>query len=159
MTMQNLVSISITQEDEDDVTTSLDRISGRLKLVSLGAEDRRKLRMMKAGRADYARVMIRTLQQNPSMVPPGLDLAGAIADLDALERMQRLDDRIQHLATLSRDTRDALGSDILAVADVGYQMSKTFGPALGLGEMLKDLRQRFARPRKKKNTSESDRKE
>ena len=156
MTTQNLDSITVSQEDEDDVIASIDRILARIKFVSLGAEDRRRLRMMKAQRADYVQVIIRTLQQHPSMVPPGLDLAGAIADLEALERIQRIDDRIQHLATHSRDTRDGLGSDVLAVADVGYKMSKTFGPALGLGDLVKEIRQRFARPRKKKSAPEPD---
>jgi hypothetical protein len=153
---QNLVSMTITQEDEDDVDASLDRIFGRIKFVSLGEENRRRLRMMKAKRAEFGREMIRTMQQHPEMVPPGFDLAGAAADLDALERMERIDARIQQLATLSRDTRDALGSDVLAAADVGYRISKTFGPALGLGELLKDLKQRFSRPRKKNPTTPSE---
>ena len=147
---QNLVSMTITQEDEDDVDASLDRIVARIKFISLGDENRRRLRMMKAKRAEFGREMIRTMQQHPEMVPPGFDLAGAVADLNAMERMERIDARIQQLATLSRDTRDALGSDVLAAADVGYKMSKTFGPALGLGDMLNDLKQRFSRPRKKK---------
>lgn len=155
MTTQNLVSITVTQEDEDDVNAALDRIFARIKFVSLGAEDRRRLRLAKAQRAEYLRIMIRTMQQNPGMVPQGFDLAGSIADLEALERIQRLDDRIQLLATLSRDTRDGLGSDLLAAADVGYQMSKTFGPALGLGDFVKDIKQRFMR-RKKKSTTGSD---
>ena len=153
---QNLVSMTITQEDEDDVDASVNRILGRVKFVSLGEEDRRRLRMMKAKRAEFGREMIRTMQQHPEMVPPGFDLAGAVADLNALERMERIDARIQQLATLSRDTRDALGSDVLAAADVGYKMSKTFGPALGLGDMLKDLKQRFSRPRKKNPTPPSE---
>ena len=153
---QNLVSMTITQEDEDDVDASVNRILGRVKFVSLGEEDRRRLRMMKAKRAEFGREMIRTMQQHPEMVPPGFDLAGAVADLNAMERMERIDARIQQLATLSRDTRDALGSDVLAAADVGYKMSKTFGPALGLGDMLKDLKQRFSRPRKKNPTPPSE---
>jgi len=150
---QNLVSMTITQEDEDDVDASVSRILGRVKFVSLGEEDRRRLRMMKAKRAEFGREMIRTMQQHPEMVPPGFDLAGAVADLNALERMERIDARIQQVARLSRDTRDALGSDVLAAADIGYKMSKTFGPSLGLGDLLKDLKQRFSRSRRKTPTS------
>jgi len=150
---QNLVSMTITQEDEDDVDASLDRIVARIKFISLGDENRRRLRMMKAKRAEFGREMIRTMQQHPEMVPPGFDLAGAVADLNALERMERIDARIQQVARLSRDTRDALGSDVLAAADIGYKMSKTFGPSLGLGDLLKDLKQRFSRSRRKNPTS------
>lgn len=95
---QNLVSMTITQEDEDDVDASLDRILARIKFVSLGEENRRRLRMMKAKRAEFGREMIRTMQQYPEMVPRGFDLPGAVADLDALERMERIDARIQQLA-------------------------------------------------------------
>jgi hypothetical protein len=67
--------------------------------------------MMGPKRADFARAVIRTLQQNPQLAPSGLDVAGAQADLDALDRMQRIDDRVQRLATLTKDSRDALGSE------------------------------------------------
>ena len=86
---QNKISMVITQQDEDSVEADLTRIEATLKgLITLGAEDRRKIRMMGPKRADFARAVIRTLQQNPQLAPSGLDVAGAQADLDALDRMR-----------------------------------------------------------------------
>ena len=116
-------------------------------MVSLAPHGRRFKRMgqKEEGRA---RSIIRALQQNPQMVPPGLDVPGALADLGALDRMVRIDDRMQRLASLVKDTRSALGIDIMAVASVGYSMSKTFGAALGLQDLVKEFGARFGRKKK-----------
>jgi len=154
---QNRISMVVTQQEEETVMAGLDQIETTLKgLITLGAEDRRKIRMMGPKRADFARAVIRTLQQNPQLAPSGLDVAGAQADLDALDRMQRIDDRVQRLATLTKDSRDALGSDIMAVADAGYKLSKSFGPALGLMDKVRELSSLFTRSRKKTPTPDSE---
>lgn len=149
MSQQNLVSMVITEDDEREVMQALDLIEARLKgLVSLEPHGRR-FKRMGAKEEIRARGIIRALQQNPQIVPPHLDVAGAVADLDALERMVRIDDRTQRLAALIKDTRSALGIDIMAVAKLGYNMTKTFGGSLGLGELVKEFGARFTGPRKK----------
>ena len=78
---QNRISMVVTQQEEETVMAGLDQIETTLKgLITLGAEDRRKIRMMGPKRADFARAVIRTLQQNPQLAPSGLDVAGAQAD-------------------------------------------------------------------------------
>jgi hypothetical protein len=151
MSQPNLVSMVISEEDEADVMQSLDRIEARLKgMVSMAAHGRR-FKRMGPKEETRARNIIRTLQQNPQMVPPGLDLAGATADLEALERMSRIEARMQRLAALAKDTRAALGVDIMGVASVGYTMSKAFGGALGLKDKVKEFGSRFSNGRKKAN--------
>ena len=146
---KNLVSMVITEQDEAECKHAIERIAAALRgLRSLGPEHRRLKRMSPVEEA-RARGIIRTLVQNPDMVPRGLDVAGALADIEALERLVRIDDDLQRLAALVRDTRTALGIDIMGVASVGYTMSKTFGNALGIGDLVKEFGARFNGGRKK----------
>ena len=154
---KNLVSMVITEQDEVDSKHDVERIKVRLRgLVTLDPELQRKYQRMGSKRQGHARDVIRLLQENPEMVPPGLDIAGAKADLEALDRLERIDDAIQALAKQTRDTRIALGIDIMGVASVGYTMSKAFGDQLGLGDLLKKFGLRFSGGRKPKAKPEPE---
>ncbi|UHQ19593.1 hypothetical protein LVB87_15610 [Lysobacter sp. KIS68-7] len=147
---KNRISMVITEQDERDVIHSIQQITERLRgLVSLPPSQRRNKRMgpTEEGRA---RTIIRTLQQNPTMVPADLDVAGAVADMDALDRIVRIDDELQRVAQLVKDTRAALGMDVMDVVSVGYALSKTFGAKRGLGALVQELGARFGRGRKRK---------
>lgn len=100
-----------------------------------------------------ARIVLRTLQQNPSMVPDDLDVAGALAKLETLERLEQIDDELQRVAAQVRDTRAALGMDIMDTVKLGYALSKTFGHKRGLGGLVDDLSARFGRGKSKKTTT------
>lgn len=148
---KNLVSMVLTEQDEADVKSLVEQVKHRLKgAITLNADQRKKYQRMGTTRQGHARDVIRILQENPGLVPPGLDLAGATADQEALDRIERIDDAVQALATLTRDTRTALGIDIMGVASVGYTMSKAFGDQLGLGDLLKKFGARFSGGRKPK---------
>ncbi|MEI2429374.1 hypothetical protein RDV84_22190 [Lysobacter yananisis] len=54
------------------------------------------------------------LEQNPQVVPPSVDLAGALLYLRTLDRLQPLLDRLQRLAERDDDTELALSADIMA---------------------------------------------
>lgn len=99
-----------------------------------------------------ARSIIRALKQNPQMVPPGLDVEAAEKDFAAWDRLSRIDEEVQRVAKLVGDTRSALGINIMSVAKLGYSLSKTFGAALGIGDLVKELGARFTGGRKKKAT-------
>ena len=144
------VSIVISEQDEFDLLNAIRQIPDRMKtLISLPANQRRNKRMSpkEEGRA---RIMLRTLQQNPSMVPADLDVVGALAKLEVLERIERIDDELQRVAAQVRDTRAGLGMDIMDVVKVGYALSKTFGHKRGLGDLIEDLGARFGRGKSKK---------
>ena len=97
-TQSSRVSIVITEQDETDLLNVIRQIPERLKtLISLPPNQRRNKRFgpKEEGRA---RILLRTLQQNPSMVPADLDVAGALAKLEVLERLERVDDELQRVA-------------------------------------------------------------
>jgi len=145
---KNRVSMVITEHDQHDVLNLVRAIPDRLKgLISLPPSQVRNKRMStkEEGRA---RAMLRALQQNPSMVPADLDVVGALADMEAMDRLTIIDDELQRVAAQVRDTRIALGMDIMDVVSVGYGLSKTFGAKRGLGAFVHEMSARFGRKKK-----------
>ena len=145
---QNLVSLVLSNEQlaqaEQAVTTLEQALAG---LVSLSIGERRRLPKMGQKSEVFCRQTLRVLAQNPQVVPPGLDLAEAQADLLALDQLAPLLDRLQRLAERGRDTEMALGADVMDVALEGYALLGVSGKQQGLDGLRKQLSSRWARSR------------
>ena len=127
----------------EQAITALERALGGL--VSLAPVDRRRLVKMGQKSEVFCRQTLRVLGQNPQVVPPGLDLAGAQADLLALDQLAPLLDRLQRLAERGRDTEMALGADVMDVALEGYGLLRVSGRQQGLDGLRKELSNRWSR--------------
>ncbi|BCT92997.1 hypothetical protein LYSHEL_20200 [Lysobacter helvus] len=146
MQQQTLASMTVTQDQEDAVLAAVRQIEAQLRgLVSLEAGDRKTLPVMGPECERFARCVIRQLQHNAHLVPPGLDLAGALADLAALDRMRRIDIVLQQLALRVADTMAALCSDVMDVAHAGHGLLKLFGDQDGLQGIRKECGYRHLR--------------
>ena len=145
---QNLVSLVLSNEQlaqaEQAVTTLEQALAG---LVSLSIGERRRLPKMGQKSEVFCRQTLRVLEQNPQVVPPGLALAEAQADLLALDQLAPLLDRVQRLAERGRDTEMALGADVMDVALEGYALLGVSGKQQGLDGLRKQLSSRWARSR------------
>ena len=145
---QNLVSLVLSNEQlaqaEQAVTTLEQALAG---LVSLSIGERRRLPKMGQKSEVFCRQTLRVLAQNPQVVPPGLALAEAQADLLALDQLAPLLDRVQRLAERGRDTEMALGADVMDAALEGYALLKVSGKQQGLDGLRKELSSRWARSR------------
>ena len=145
---QNLVSLVLSNEQlaqaEQAVTTLEQALAG---LVSLSIGERRRLPKMGQKSEVFCRQTLRVLAQNPQVVPPGLGLAEAQADLLALDQLAPLLDRLQRLAERGRDTEMALGADVMDVALEGYALLGVSGKQQGLDGLRKQLSSRWARSR------------
>lgn len=145
---QNLVSLVLSNEQlaqaEQAVTTLEQALAG---LVSLSIGERRRLPKMGQKSEVFCRQTLRVLAQNPQIVPPGLGLAEAQADLLALDQLAPLLDRLQRLAERGRDTEMALGADVMDVALEGYALLGVSGKQQGLDGLRKQLSSRWARSR------------
>ena len=145
---QNLVSLVLSNEQlaqaEQAVTTLEQALAG---LVSLSIGERRRLPKMGQKSEVFCRQTLRVLAQNPQIVPPGLGLAEAQADLLALDQLAPLLDRLQRLAERGRDTEMALGADVMDVALEGYALLGVSGKQQGLDGLRKQLASRWARSR------------
>lgn len=145
---QNLVSLELNNEQlaqaEQAIAVLEQALSG---LVSLAPVDRRRLTKMGQKSEVFCRQTLRVMTQNPQIVPPGLDIVGAQADLLALDQLGPLLDRVQRLAERGRDTEMALGSDVMDVALEGYGLLRLSGRQQGLDGLRKELSHRWARTR------------
>ena len=146
---QNIVSLVLTDEQISAAMDALTALEGALAgLISLDAEERRRLTKMGQKSEVFCRQAISVLAQNPQIVPPSLQLADAQADLLALDRLRPVLDRLQKLAERGNDTEIALGSDVMDVALEGYGLLKVSGKNQGLDGLRKELSSRWSKTRR-----------
>jgi hypothetical protein len=147
---QNLVSMVITKEQQATVLSLIAQILQILAgTISLDADERRSLTSMGSGSDRFVRIVFRALQQNPDIVPRNLDLAEAAADLEALETLLPILSALQQVVARVEDTRLALGSDLMNMANRGYALMQANGSADGLEEALNEASYRYAKKRRK----------
>ena len=145
---QNNVSLELSNEQLSQAAQAITTLEQAFAgLVSLAPADRRRLVKMGQKSEVFCRQTLRVLAQNPQVVPPGLDLAEAQADLLALDQLAPLLDRLQRLAERGRDTEMALGADVMDVALEGYALLGVSGKQQGLDGLRKQLSSRWARSR------------
>ena len=146
---QNIVSLVLTDAQIKAATDALTALEGALAgLISLDAEDRRRLTKMGQKSEVFCRQALSVLTQNPQIVPPSLHVADAQADLLALDRLRPVLDRLQKLAERGSDTEIALGSEAMDVALEGYGLLKVSGKNQGLDGLRKELSSRWAKTRR-----------
>ena len=147
---QNLVSMVITRDQQSTVLALIAQILQVLAgTISLDPDDRRTLTSMGVGSDRFVRIVLRALQQNPDIVPRNLDVAEAVADLEALEMLLPILSALQQLVARVEDTRLALGSDLMISANRGYALMQANGSADGLEEALNEASYRYAKKRRK----------
>src|SRR3546814_19551813 len=81
-----------------------------------------------------------------------MDLAGAVADLAALDRLRPIHEQLRQLLSRMDDTITALGSDAMDFSLQGYGQLKLSGAAQGLEELRHEIGDRFSR-RERKTTN------
>jgi hypothetical protein len=147
---KNKVSMVLTETDGETVKSSLAEVERMLPgLISLKPLERRSLTRMGQKSEPFARGTLRVLANHPQVVPPGLDLAEAQADMSARDALVPIQEQVRRLASRIDDTVAALGHDIMNVALEGYGLLKVSGASHGLDELRKDIGSRYSRSRKK----------
>lgn len=143
---QNLLTLELTDGQLALIGSSLDAVEGALGgLIALDNGTRRQLMKMGDKSEAFVRQTLTLLAQNPDVVPPGLRLADAQADLVALDRLRPVLARLQRLVERAEDSEMALGSDLMSVALDGYRLLKTTGRNMGLEGASEAIGARFAR--------------
>src|SRR3546814_5709396 len=111
---QNMVSLTISDEQATSAMAGVSQVGAALPgLVSLEPDDRKGLVYMGSKSEVFCRQTIRLLEQNPQIIPPSMDLAGAVADLAALDRLRPIHEQLRQLLSRMDDTITALGSDAM----------------------------------------------
>ena len=140
---QNLISITFTP----DQLTALDRTIGDLEnqlqgLVSLSIDARRSAAKMGPKSEAFCRQTINALQLNPHVVPASIGVDDARSDLETLDQLRPLFQRIHRLSQRSADSELALGSDVMVAALQGYRVLKAVGRSQGLEVLRRELGER-----------------
>lgn len=152
---QNLLSLTLSDDDTTAINTALADIESRLVgLVALDNDARRQITKMGDKSEAFVRQTLMVLTQNPEVVPPGLGLDEAQADLRALDQLRPLLSRLQRLTERVSDSEMALGSDAMNTALQGYALLKLAGRNKGLEALSEALSARFSRPRSTVSTPE-----
>lgn len=146
---QNIISLDLSDAQVSIALDALTALEGALSgLISLDADERRRLTKMGQKSEVFCRQALSVLEQNSQIVPPSLNLREAQADLGALDRLRPVLDRLQRLAERGSDTEMALGSDVMDVALEGYGLLKVSGKNQGLDGLRKELSSRWAKTRR-----------
>lgn len=144
--IRNLASLRFTPAHLADIDQTLTVLEGQLNgLVDLTLQQRRSVKRMGSRSEAFCRSTLITLALNPELVPSGLALSDAQADLETLDQLRERAWRLQRLADRAADTQTALGSDVMAAALLGYKLLKSVGSKLGLEQVRKDLGVRFSK--------------
>ena len=152
---QDLVSITVTKDVQNQVLVLIAQINHLLPgLISLPAGERRQFAMMGPKSERFARGVLVALQQNTDIVPRSIDLAAAVADLEAHDNLASITAALMQLTERVADTQAAAGSDAMVVANIGYGLMKSVGRAAGLDDVLEELRYRHRKTRRNKAGAE-----
>lgn len=150
---QGMISLDVTDDQVTQALAALTQLETALTgLISLEVADRKRLTKMGPKSEVFCRQALSVLEQNPQIVPPSLDLAGAQTDLRALERLRPILDRLQRLAERGADTETALGADLMNFALEGYSLIKVSGKYQGLDGLRRELSARWTKTRRDPST-------
>jgi hypothetical protein len=143
---QNLVSMSFSSDQLVALDTTLATLAEQLSgMVALTVAQRRSASKMGAKSEAFCRLALNAMAENPAVVPPGVDLVDAKADLEVLDQLRPRFQRLRALAARSADTELALGSDVMVAAREGYGVLRVIGRSRGLESLSKELGQRFVK--------------
>lgn len=146
MASQNLLTLDLSDARLMAIDNALSDLETQLSgLVAMDAARRRTLARMGDKSEAFCRQALAVMEQNPQIVPPGLGLTAARADLDTLDRLRPRLMRLQRLTRKAQDSDTLLGSDVMACALQGYALLKVAGRNQGLEGLRKGLGARFTK--------------
>ena len=138
--------ISLTDEAYADVDAALNALEASLAaLTDLSLQERRALPKMVEKSEDFCRRTLTALSQNPQIVPPGLDVAGAQHGLQQLDALRLRTARLRRLLGRAEDSEMALGGEVMDASLEGYALLKVLGWGTGLDALCEGAGARFYR--------------
>ena len=140
---QNLISLNITPEQFAAIEQAIGALETQLQgLAALSIDARRGVAKMGPKSEAFCRQAVSTLKLYPEIIPPSIGLEQAQTDLQTLDQLRPLFQRLHRLSQRSSDTELALGADIMATSLHGYRMLKALGRSQGLEALRRELGER-----------------
>ena len=151
----NRITLTVATEQRQAALAGIAQaVSAQPGLVSVHPSQSRDLHHFVNQNELFARGVLRTLETHRQIVPPSLDVAGARADLDALDALRPVLEEVQRLQALLEGTVALLGHDVMDFAYEGYRQLKLSGTEHGLETMRRDLGHQFSRSRRRAQEEE-----
>ena len=141
---QNLVTLQLTAPVLAAVDAALAELETHLSsLIYLTADQKRSAAKMGGRSVEFCRQTLTVVAQRPDVVPAGIKIADALADLETREQLRPRLARLYALSQRAFDTDMALGSNIMAMALYGYKQLKLHGAGTGLEALKPHVDGRF----------------
>ena len=145
----NRISLSVSQQQKQAALDGVAAVRAAVPgLIALNPGEGRELYHFVNRNELFGRGVVSALEAHPQIVPPSLDVAGARADLDALDALRPVLAEVARLHSMLEDTVTLLGHDVMDVAYDGYQQLKLSGAAHGLEDLRRELGSQFSRTRR-----------
>ena len=147
--MTNLATLNLTDAQLTAIDSAITELERQLAgLVALTTADKRRATKLGEKSEHFCRQTLRMLSENQQLVPPNLNLADALADLNARDTLRPRLMRLTRLLERGNATDFALGSDAMAAAMRGYALLKAVSGREGLDQLRRDLGSRFSKTRR-----------
>jgi len=111
-------------------------------LLSLTIDERRGLTKMGSKSEAFCRQTINALNLYPQIASPTIGVDKATANVNMLDKLRPIFQRLHHLSERSSDSELALGSDIMKASLKGYRALRAFGRGEGLEMLSREIGER-----------------
>ena len=146
MATQNLIDVQLTEQDKTDLNQALATVEARLSfLVGLSPEERQTLPKMGTQGRDFVRDVLTAAEQNPTLIPAAINIAGLRRDYELVEDLTPMVSRLAQLVEGLNDTLLEAGSEAFVTSLEAYDILKRLGKGTNLDANLKKMSRRFAK--------------
>jgi hypothetical protein len=125
MDFPNVISTSIPEEVVDDILKGINEIDSKLPgLLTLSKEQKDALPHMGEDTEPFLFMVLRKAQENPDLIPPGINLAEVEKDIDLIQTTNRILQPLKNLVQKLEDSSLLAGSEAYVPALFLYNAMK-----------------------------------
>jgi hypothetical protein len=152
MKVKNLVSATLTAEDQREVMNAIALIRSKLPfLLSTTPEERKALTKMGDKSQAFVSLALDLASQDPDFLPRSLDVEEMRKDVELFQQLRPILLLLTQLQELVDNTAMLVGSEAMTAALTIYNAAKTNGQDSGVDAIVEEMGQRFAKMRKSKS--------
>jgi hypothetical protein len=157
MKITNLVSATLTTEDQREVMDAIALIRSKLPfLLSTTPEERKALTKMGDKSQAFVSLALDLASQDPDFLPRSLDVEEMRKDLELFQKLRPILLMLTQLQELVGNTSMLAGSEAMTAALTIYNAAKNNGHDAGVDAIVEEMGQRFLRMRKSKSDDSDD---
>lgn len=151
MKATNLVSATLTPEDQQAVLNAIAVIKSKLPfLLSTTAEERKMLTKMGDKSQAFVSMALDLARQSQDYLPRSFEVEEMRKDVELYQQLRPILLALTQLQELVDNTSMVVGSEAMVAALTVYNSAKEHGQEAGIDAILEEMGQRFSRMRKAK---------